>query len=99
MPAARLAAVAPTRQVGSRQDGVARAWIHIGVGTDGEGVAVGTDDLREGGIVRRQPVGMRLREGPISQRVRVGERRRIGCVHLVMRGSSIGPGPQKAGPG
>src|SRR5271156_791424 len=76
--------MAPPREIGGRQHGEPRAWIHIGIGTGGQGAGVRTDDLWEGGIVRQQPVCMWLREGPISQWFGRGSRR-VGCVHLVAR--------------
>jgi len=84
MPAARVAAVAPPSQTSGREHGESRAWVHIGIGTGGEGLGVCTGDLRKVGIVRRQPVRMRLRERPISQRLGNGSRR-ARCVQLVAR--------------
>ena len=84
MPAARLAAVAPPSEVGGREHGVPRPWIDVGIGAGGEGLGVCTGDLRKVGIVRPQPVRMRLRERPISQRLGNGSRR-ARCVQLVAR--------------
>ena len=52
VPATGLTAVAPPSEIRSREHGVARPGIDIAVCTAGQRVGMGTDDLREGGIVR-----------------------------------------------
>ena len=104
VPAARIAARAAAGEIAGGEHGEPRARVDIGVGAGAQGLGVRRDDLRVGGIVRRQPVGVRLREGPVGKGLGSGGRP-IGysTVQVVTRlvhrtRAAVGPVPSQ-GPG
>ena len=99
MAAARVAARTPVSQVARRQHDETGYRVHIAVGIFGQRGAMGADDRAVGGMIRRQPVGVRLGERSGSERLRPGRNGAAGLHYLlaVLRARDFLAGALRAG--